>query len=375
VNRPPRSRQLSRVPVIFLLVFVSIFFVSILGTATCSYAQEPVKSQTDSPANGIKNTPDTRFRRLAKAIIEPIRQEFLEIERPVPERRKDVHISLRPRLEELLTSEYVHSPILVKYGLAKNIEVSATPQTYFTNFTRRDFRMEIANLDLGLKYRFLHILRQEVSMAFSFHALYPLGNNPDMMDGYIHYKPALIASKKLPYYHKLEIVGSIGLDIVDGAGSPLIEEQERKDRTTYAVALALPRDPYTYTLELVHTTDRPAGGDLEVTTLTPGWHWAIPERHYDWFPGRLGVSVGVRLGIHGAPDTEVLTAINMYIPFGVRVNVDPRKEDKVKWEFYGGEELSESWDKIKDNSRKLKERTLDFIKGDDEEPAPAEPAK
>ena len=287
---------------------------------------------------------------LAKNLIEPVKQELLGIELPDIERRYHIGISMSPKLGDTFQSDYIRSPIKFKYGLAKNIELSVMPVTYIHNPRRKTVGLGIADLDMGIKYRFLHILRRHVSMAFAFHTIYPVGSNPELMDGYVHYRPKLIVSKTLEDYHKLEIVGSVGWDLVDGASEPLVaEEEERKDITGVAFGLRLPRDPFAWSLEFVYTTDKPDNGEYEALTVTPGWHWNIPREQAEWFPGDLGLSLGVGFGFMDAKDVEYITKVRATIPIHVNVDLE-RGEVEFK-----SEELRDAFRKINERLKGSKQ--------------------
>ncbi len=281
---------------------------------------------------------------LVDTLIEPIREELLSIELPDTERRNHIGISVRPDVADIFQEDYIRMPVKFRYGLTKNIEISVTPGTYIHNPRRKTAGFGVADMDFGFKYNFLRILRKHVSMAFAFNTLYPVGSNPDLMDGFVHYKPKLIVSKTLEDFHKIEVVSSIGWDMIDGATEPLDEEDEGQlDITELSLGFKLPRDPYAWSLEFVYTTERPDGGDFEGFTATPGWHWYIPREQAQWFPGDLSVSLGVIFGIMDAESIDYVTKVNASIP--LKVNVDLKERD-VEFE---SKELSEALRKFRES--------------------------
>ncbi|KKK51862.1 hypothetical protein LCGC14_3110710, partial [marine sediment metagenome] len=276
--------------------------------------------------------------------------EFLSIEVPDIERRRHIGISMNPQLMDIINNDYIRLPIQFKYGLAKNIELSVRPVTYIHNPRRKTVGLGIADLDMGIKYRFLHILRRHVSMAFAFHTIYPVGSNPELMDGYVHYKPRLIVSKTLEDFHKLQVVSSIGWNLIDGASEPLLVEDEvKKDITQLSFGLRLPRDPFAWSLEFVYTTDKPDNGEYEALTVTPGWHWNIPREQAEWFPGDLGLSLGVGFGFMDAKDVEYITKVRATIPIHVNVDLE-RGEVEFK-----SEELRDAFRKINERLKGSKQ--------------------
>jgi hypothetical protein len=345
------------------ILFICILLFLIALPITAAAGDETVSGDNEGKAQ----EPEDKRSGLVQALIDPIREELLEIELPEPQQRRDVDISLSPRVADLIKSNYIRSPIKVKYGLTNNIELSATPRTYLHNpFKRETLGMGMADLDLGIKYRFLRILKEHFDMAFAFHTIYPVGSNPDLMDGYVHYRPALLASKQLESYENLTVAGSLGQDIVDGASEPLVPEPngiERKDITTVSTGFKLKSTPFAYTLEFVYTTDKPDSGEMEAFTVTPGWHYSIPKKYVSWFPGSLGISLGVRFGFMDAPDKEYITTVHADIPLHIKVNL--REEKKIKVE---AKELGEAY-------QKLKNKTLKIINGGETEKEPPDEEK
>lgn len=279
---------------------------------------------------------------LVDTLIEPIREELLSIELPDTERRNHIGISVRPDVADIFQEDYIRMPVKFRYGLTKNIELSVMPGTYIHNPRRKTAGFGVADMDFGFKYNFLRILRKHVSMAFAFNTLYPVGSNPDLMDGFVHYKPKLIVLKTLKDFHKIEVVSSIGWDMIDGATEPLEEEDEGQlDITELSLGFKLPRDPYAWSLEFVYTTERPDGGDFEGFIATPGWHWYIPREQAQWFPGDISLSLGVSFGIMDAENIDYVTKVNASIPLKVIVDL---KERNVEFE---SKELSEALQKIR----------------------------
>ncbi len=281
--------------------------------------------------------------KLVGTLIKPIREELLSIELPETERRYHIGITMSPKVADIFQEDYIRMPVKFRYGLTNNIELSVMPVTYIHNPRRKTAGMGVANMDVGFKYNFLRILKEHVSMAFAFNALYPVGSNPDLMDGYVHYKPKLIVSKTLDDFHFVEVVSSIGWDIIDGSTEPLEEEDEdQRDITELSLGFKLPRDPYAWSMEFVYTTEKPDGGDQEGFTATPGWHWYVPRQRAQWFPGDITLSLGVSFGIMDAEPIEYVTKVNASIPLKVKVNL---KERDVKFE---SEELRDAFRKIKE---------------------------
>ncbi|MCK4910187.1 MAG: hypothetical protein KAR83_01025, partial [Thermodesulfovibrionales bacterium] len=280
---------------------------------------------------------------LIEPLIEPIREELLSIELPDTERRHHIGISMNPKVVDIVQKDYISMPVKFRYGLTKNIELAVMPGTYIHNPKRKTAGLGVANMDLGFKYKFLHILRQHVSMAFAFNTLYPVGSNPGLMDGYVHYKPKLIVSKTLEDFHKVEVVSSIGWDIIDGASEPLEEEDEDKRNTTaLSLGFKLPRATYAWSMGFVYTTDKPDGGDHEGFTATPGWHWYVPREQARWFPGDITLGLGVSFGIMDARSVEYITKVNASIP--LKFNVDLKKRELE----FESEELSEAFQKLRE---------------------------
>ena len=298
--------------------------------------------QGEVPGDGQQDGP-SRSGNLVDALIAPIREELLSIELPDTERRYHIGISMNPKVADIFQEDYIRMPVKFRYGLTKNLELSAMPETYIHNPRRKTAGFGVANMDIGLKYNFLRILRKHVSMAFALNTLYPVGSNPDLMDGYVHYKPKLIVSKTLKDFHDVEVVSSIGWDIIDGSTEPLVEEDEdQRDITELSLGFKLPRDPYAWSMEFVYTTEKPDGGDHEGFTATPGWHWYVPRQRAQWFPGDITLSLGVSFGIMDAETIEYVTKVNASIP--LKVNVDFKERD-MKIE---SEELREAYKKLRE---------------------------
>ena len=283
-----------------------------------------------------------------RRLIEPLKQELLGIELPDIERRYHIGITMNPWFGDILQKNYIRTPIKFKYGLAKNIELSAMPITYIHHPRRKTLGLGIADLDMGIKYRFLHILREKVSMAFAFNTIYPVGSNPDLMDGYVHYKPKLIVSKTLDDYHDLQVVTSIGWDIIDGSSEPLLVEDEGQHNIIeLSLGFRLPRGVYSWSLEYIYTTEKLDGGQYEGFTMAPGWHWNIPREQTEWFPGDLGLSLGLAFGLMDDPTITYITKISASIPISMNVNLQRREFE------FESEELREYFKRRRENNGEI----------------------
>ena len=146
--------------------------ISLTEPAHC-LAEGQVEEQGEGQEDGT-----SRPWRFIEPLIEPIREELLSIELPDTERRHHIGISMNPKVVDIVQKDYISMPVKFRYGLTKNIELSVMPGTYIHNPKRKTAGLGVANMDLGFKYKFLHILRQHVSMAFAFNTLYPVGSNP-----------------------------------------------------------------------------------------------------------------------------------------------------------------------------------------------------
>ena len=200
-----------------ILIFL-LFAIWGTGLSSASAADDQVGIQNTSESKEDKSKTQGQqagIKRIIGNIIEPLRAEFLEIELPDTQRRHEVKVSVRPRIEDIIKSDYLRTPVSFRYGLLRNVSLSLGPNFYLHNPKRGTLGIGMSNLNAGIKYGFKHILKDVVHMAFAVGVIYPVGSNPELMDGYVHYRPSFIVSKTFPEFYDVVVVSSIGMDIID----------------------------------------------------------------------------------------------------------------------------------------------------------------
>lgn len=248
------------------------------------------------------------------------REELLETELADTQRKYELEVLIKPRLEDLLDEEYVRFPVRFKYGITANWESFLELNTFVDNFTRSGNRNGMSDVALGTKYRFKRRLKPYVDTAVSFSIRVPTGSNDDISGGYTHYAPQLIFTKTLVHFHGMRTSASLGFDIVAG---PPAEEARPDNSMSLAIGATYPRGRASYSMEAVYVTTETGGGTINALFLTPGFQWDIP-RDRNPLPGEWRLGLGARFGLFDAEEDFVLLT-RLKWDFNLKYKVDLEK--------------------------------------------------
>jgi len=250
--------------------------------------------------------------------VEARSEELLETELPTTQHGYELDISLRPKASDVVKEDYIRMPIRVKYGITNNLEFSVTPQTYFANFFKGYFGLYMTDVALGTKYNYGETYpRSGIDMALSFKHIIPVRYDIRISDGYYHYIPAVLLSKR---FGELYFMGlGLGVDLVQGEGPP--DSIQPNDTMFTSVSFSRHKDNTTYALETLFVTDEVYGGVTESLLITPQASLDVKNWLFD-VPGIWTVSTGLRIGLLDAPkDFELLVRLNLHIRFDYKFDV------------------------------------------------------
>ncbi len=225
---------------------------------------------------------------------------------PKTERKGRIRFIIHPRMGDFTRRSYVRIPLGLRWGVNDHVEVSATVEPYFQHGLRRGTPGNgISNVQLGGKYAFKTWLKPELDASVGLNVRLPVGNPPlDNTDGFNHYAPYLVVSKKSPRKKGLTYFVSTTLDLMDKssvAGS-FRKNDPHSTSLIFGTGFVLDRFPYHYTLETGYQTTSLVGkGNKQFVYFKPGFAWDLPRRltfgsHGRWL---LGVSVKVTEGPDG----------------------------------------------------------------------------
>lgn len=259
--------------------------------AFCLAGAEESSSTTEPPAD------DKSLRKISG---------IFDTDLPKTEKKGRIRFIIHPRFGDFTRRSYVRIPLGLRWGVNDHVEVSATVEPYFQHGLRRGTPGNgVSNVQFGGKYAFKAWLKPEYDASVGLNVRLPVGNPPlDNTDGFNHFAPYLVISKKSPRTRGLTYFASTTLDVMEKssvAGS-FRRNDPHSTSMTFGTGFVLDRFPYHYTLETGYQTTSLVGKDnKQFVYFRPGFAWDLPRRLTFGSNGRwlLGASVKITEGPDG----------------------------------------------------------------------------
>ena len=225
---------------------------------------------------------------------------------PKTEKKGSLKFIVHPHLGDFTSRSYVRVPLGVRWGVNDHVEFNATVEPYFQHGLRSGSPGNgIGDVQLGGKYAFREWLKPDYDASAGINVRLPVGSPPlDMTDGFNHFAPYLVISKKSRTTTGLTYFVSTTLDVMEKS---FVMGTFRKDdphstSITFGPGFVLDRYPYHYTLEAGYQTTSLVGKDnKQFAFIKPGFAWDLPRRltfnsHGRWL---LGFSLKITEGPDG----------------------------------------------------------------------------
>jgi hypothetical protein len=242
---------------------------------------------------------------------------------PGTEKKNSLRFIFHPHLGDLINDDYLRTPIGVRYGLTRNLEISGEVETYFSHGLGDEKFFEKFGFSLvrfGTKYRFDKpwLGKWETAAGVDFSS--PVGSPPpEINDGLEHLMPFITFARPLEDHPNVRFFWGVGADLVDQSSVPgiLRKNELSDDALNFTTGLVWKRGVMNYTIESTYATTRILGRvNEDVFTVRPGVVWEVPEKYTK---GRLGgrwiIGFGLRASF-GQDGTDLGASAK------VRVNFD-----------------------------------------------------
>jgi hypothetical protein len=225
---------------------------------------------------------------------------------PKTEKKGRIKFLVHPHLGDFTRRPYVRVPFGVRWGVNDHVEFSATVEPYFQHGLKSGSPGNgIGDVEFGGKYAFHDWLKPDYDASVGLNTRTPVGHPPlDMTDGYNHYAPYLVISRKSPQTKGLTYFASTTLDVMQKssvAGS-FRRDDAHSTSLIFGTGAVLDRYPYHYTLETGYQTTSLVGKDnKQFVYVRPGFAWDLPRRLTFNSRGRwlLGGSIKITEGPDG----------------------------------------------------------------------------
>lgn len=225
---------------------------------------------------------------------------------PKTEKKGRIRFIVHPHLGDFTRRSYVRVPLGVRWGANDHVEFSATVEPYFQHGLKSGSPGNgIGDVEFGGKYAFVHWLKPNYDASTGINIRLPVGSPPlDMTDGYNHYAPYFVISKRSPKTEGLTYFVSTTLDLMEKSSVPgtFRKNDPHSTNMIFGTGFVLDRFPYHYTLETGYQTTSLVGKDnKQFVFVRPGFAWDLPRRltfdsHGRWL---LGISVKITEGPDG----------------------------------------------------------------------------
>ena len=225
---------------------------------------------------------------------------------PKTEKKGRIRFIVHPHLGDFTRRSYVRIPLGVRWGANDHVEFSATVEPYFQHGLKSGSPGNgIGDVEFGGKYAFVHWLKPNYDASTGINIRLPVGSPPlDMTDGYNHYAPYVVISKRSPKTKGLTYFVSTTLDLMEKSSVPgtFRKNDPHSTNLIFGTGFVLDRFPYHYTLETGYQTTSLVGKDnKQFVFVRPGFAWDLPRRltfgsHGRWL---LGISVKITEGPDG----------------------------------------------------------------------------
>ncbi|MSU46913.1 MAG: hypothetical protein EXS42_07300 [Lacunisphaera sp.] len=228
---------------------------------------------------------------------------IFDTELPKTEKKGRIRFIVHPHFGDFTRRSYVRIPLGVRWGVNDHVEFNATVEPYFQHYLRSGTPGNgIGDVQFGGKYAFHEWLKPDYDASVGINTRIPVGHPPiDLTDGYNHYAPYLVISRKSPATAGLTCFVSTTLDVMEKSSVAGSFRQNDSHSTSmiFGTGFVLDRYPYHYTLEAGYQTTSLVGKDnRQFFYVRPGFAWDLPRRltfnsHGRWLlGGRIKLTEG-----------------------------------------------------------------------------------
>src|ERR1700712_4602986 len=225
---------------------------------------------------------------------------------PKTEKKGRVRFIIHPHLGDFTRRNYLRVPVGLRWGVNDHVEFTTTVEPYIQHGLKSGLSGNgIGDFELGAKYAFVRWLKPDFDASVGFNSRIPVGHPPlDLTDGYNHYAPYFVVSKKSARTKGLTYFDSTTLDVMKKSSVAGLFRRNDAHSTSliFGSGAVLDRYPYHYTLETGFQTTSLVGRDnKQFVYIRPGFAWDLPRRLTFNSKGRwlLGGSLKVTEGPDG----------------------------------------------------------------------------
>lgn len=225
---------------------------------------------------------------------------------PKTERKGSVRFVMHPHFGDFTRRSYVRLPLGIRWGVNDRVELTATVEPYIQHGLKSGSPGNgIGDVQFGGKYAFRRWLGTEYDASAGLNVRLPVGTPPiDMTDGYNHYSPFLVVSRKSPHTQGLTyfVSGTVDLMEKSSVAGSFRKNDAHSSSLILGTGFVLDRFPYHYTLETgIRTTSLIGRDNQQFVFVKPGFAWDLPSRLTFNSRGRwlFGISVKITQGPDG----------------------------------------------------------------------------
>lgn len=225
---------------------------------------------------------------------------------PKTARKGSVRLLIHPHLGDFTSRNYVRVVPGIRWGVNDHVELSTLVEAYLDHHLKGGSPGNgIGALQASAKYAFSQWLKPDYDSSIGINTRIPVGQPPlDLTDGYNHYTPYIVVSRKSPAIAGFTYFGNFTLDImVKSSVSGVFRKNDpHSSSMIFGAGFVVDRFPYHYTLESGYQTTAVVGKDnQQFISIKPGFAWDLPRRLTFNSKGRwlIGVSFKVTLGPDG----------------------------------------------------------------------------
>lgn len=259
-------------------------------------AIHPVKADETTP--DASPPPDDKSLRRVDGIF--------DTDLPRTESKGRIRFIIHPHLGDFTRRSYVRVPFGLRWGVNDHMEFSAMVEPYFDHGLKSGSSGNgIGDVEFGGKYAFVHWLKPDYDASVGLNIRLPVGSPPlDLTDGYNHYAPYFVVSKKSSKTKGLTYFVNTTLDVMEksSVAGTFRKDDAHSTSMIFGTGFVLDRYPYHYTLETGYQTTSLVGKDnKQFVYVRPGFAWDIPRRftfdsHGRWL---IGGSIKITEGPDG----------------------------------------------------------------------------
>ena len=232
-------------------------------------------------------------------------QGIFDSDLPKTQAAGTIKLIIHPHLGDFTSRSYLRLPLGFRAGFNDHLEVSATVESYFQHYLRRDHPGNgVGSVSFGGKYLIRDWLLPEYGVSAGINVRMPVGHPPvDLTDGYNHYAPFLTIATKPEGTPGLTYFFNPGLDIMrkSSVAGQFRKNDVQSSSILLSAGLVYDRFPYHFTLEAGYQTTSLIGHDnKQFFFARPGFALDLPG--WAKFGSRARWIVGLGTKITIGPD-------------------------------------------------------------------------